>query len=216
MTIGEGVRTARIKKGYTQEELAKRLGYQSRSSVNKIEAGRDIPRAMLGKLAEVLDVSPAYLMGWDSAPTSDSPTSAQLSAHDSNISPIRLKRFPLLGKIACGKPLFATDNPESYVMADMDIQADFCLRANGDSMTGARIHDGDIVFIREMPMVENGDIAAVMIDNEATLKRVFYYPETGKLILNPENPAFEPLVYIGEELNDIRILGKAVYLMSAL
>ena len=122
MTIGERVRTARIKKGYTQEELAKRLGYQSRSSVNKIEAGRDIPRAMLGKLAEVLDVSPAYLMGWDSAPTSDSPTSAQLSAHDSNISPIRLKRFPLLGKIACGKPLFATDNhlpPSSQHSADI-------------------------------------------------------------------------------------------------
>lgn len=67
-----------------------------------------------------------------------------------------------------------------------------------------------------MPMVKNGDIAAVIIDNEATLKRVYYYPEKNKLVLNPENPAFEPLVYINEELDTIRILGKAVYFMSAI
>lgn len=133
-----------------------------------------------------------------------------------NIRPVKLKRFPLLGEIACGEPIFADEDRESFVMADMDIRADFCLRAKGDSMTGARIYDGDIVFIKEMPMVDNGDIAAVIIDDEATLKRVYYFPENGKLILNPENPAFEPLVYVGEELNEIRILGKAVYFMSAL
>ena len=83
-------------------------------------------------------------------------------------------------------------------------------------MIGARIYDGDIVFIREMPIVENGEIAAVIIDDEATLKRVYYYPSQGKLVLTPENPAYEPLVYVGDELNQIRILGKAVYFMSAL
>jgi repressor LexA len=81
-------------------------------------------------------------------------------------------------------------------------------------MIGARIYNGDIVFIKEMPIVENGDIAAVIIEEEATLKRVYYYPDKGKLVLNPENPAYEPLVYIGDELNYIRILGKAVYFMS--
>lgn len=86
----------------------------------------------------------------------------------------------------------------------------------GRDQTGKRIYDGDIVFIREMPLVENGDIAAVIIDDEATLKRVYYYPDQAKLILNPENPAFEPLVFLGDELNEIRILGKAVYFMSAL
>ena len=94
--------------------------------------------------------------------------------------------------------------------------ADFCLKAKGDSMINARIFDGDIVFIKQMPMVENGEIAAVIIDNEATLKRVYYYPEKHKLILNPENPAYEPLVYINEELDTIRILGKAVCFMSSL
>ena len=83
-------------------------------------------------------------------------------------------------------------------------------------MINARIFDGDIVFIKQMPMVENGEVAAVIIDNEATLKRVYYYPEKHKLILNPENPAYEPLVYINEELDTIRILGKAVCFMSSL
>ena len=115
-----------------------------------------------------------------------------------------------------GEPIYADEDKESYVMADMDINADFCLTAKGDSMINARINDGDIVFIRKMPMVNNGDIAAVIIDDEATLKRVYYYPEKNKLILSPENPEYEPLVYINEELNDIRILGKAVYFMSAL
>lgn len=213
MTMGERVKAARIKKGYTQEELAYKLGYKSRSSVNKIEKERDIPRSMIVKLAEILDVTPAYLMGWDSPQQDD--LEVLMSKYD-NIRPVKLKRFPLLGEIACGEPIFADEDRENFIMADMDIRADFCLQAKGDSMTGARIHDGDIVFIREMSMVENGDIAAVSIDDEATLKRVYYYPEKGKLILNPENPAFEPLVYVGEELNEIRILGKAVYFMSAL
>lgn len=215
MTDGDRVKSARLKKGYTQEELAQKLGYKSRSSVNKIETKRDIPRSMIVKLAEILDVTPSYLMGWDEDIPVKDELESLMSQHN-NIKPVKLKRFPLLGEIACGKPVFADEDKESYVMADLDIHADFCLLAKGDSMTGARIFDGDIVFIKEMPLVENGEIAAVIIDNEATLKRVYYYPENGKLILNPENPAFEPLVYVGDELNDIRILGKAVYFMSAL
>ena len=101
-------------------------------------------------------------------------------------------------------------------MADMDIRADFCLTAKGDSMINARINDGDIVFIRQMPMVENGGIAAVIIDNEATLKRWYYYKDDNKLMLVAENPKYEPLIYMNEELNTIRCLGKAVYFMSAL
>ena len=81
-------------------------------------------------------------------------------------------------------------------------------------MINARILDGDIVFIREQPMVENGEIAAVIIDDEATLKRVYYYQDEGKLVLQAENPSFAPLVYVGEELNTIRILGKAVAFQS--
>lgn len=219
MTVGEKIKEARLKKGYSQAELAKLLGYKSRSSINKIEVdGRDVPRSSIVKFAKVLGVTPSYLMGWedeDEITTNNQKYENILEKYD-NIKPIRLKKFPMLGKIACGEPIFADDDKESYIMADMDIQADFCLTAKGDSMINARINDGDIVFIRQMSMVENGDIAAVIIDDEATLKRVYYYPEKNKLILNPENPAFDPLVYINEELNEIRILGKAVYFMSAL
>lgn len=217
MTVGEKIREARIKKGLTQSELAQLLGYKSRSSINKIEVeGRDIPRSSIVKFAKVLGVTPSYLMGWEDDDAKKANDDTDIFSQFNNIKPIRLKKFPMLGEIACGEPIFADEDKESYIMADMDIKADFCLTAKGDSMINARINDGDIVFIRQMPMVENGDIAAVIINDEATLKRVYYYPEKDKLILNPENPAFDPLVYINEELNEIRILGKAVYFMSAL
>lgn len=217
MTIGDRVKLLRVSKGWTQDELAKKLGYKSKSSVAHIENGRDIPRSMIVTLADILDTTPSYLMGWDDEKKEQATDdlSTLMSQYD-NIKPIRLKRFPMLGEIACGEPIWADEDRESFVMADMDINADFCLTAKGDSMINARIHHGDVVFIKQMPIVENGEIAAVIIDNEATLKRFYYYPEKNKLVLNPENPTFEPLVYMGEELNDIRVLGKAVYFMSAL
>lgn len=131
-----------------------------------------------------------------------------------NIFPITRKAFPLLGEIACGEPIYADESRESYIMAGTAVNADFCLRARGDSMTGARILDGDIVFIKKMPVVENGSIAAVIVGDEATLKRVYYYPQQKKLVLNAENPKYEPFVYVGEELDSVRILGKAVAFQS--
>lgn len=130
------------------------------------------------------------------------------------IFPLESRRFPMLGEFACGKPMMAYEDLESYVISGTDLHADFCLRARGDSMIGARIMDGDIVFIRSADMVSNGEIAAVVIDNEATLKRVYYYPEEQKLILTPENPKYPPLVYIGNQLAEIRILGQAIAFQS--
>lgn len=114
--------------------------------------------------------------------------------------------------IAAGQPIFAEEHFESYVEAGANIRADFCLRVKGDSMINARICDEDIVFIRKQPDVNDGEIAAVLIDNEATLKRV--YKKKGEIILVAENPAYKPLVYKGEELNEIRILGKAIAFQS--
>lgn len=180
----------------------------------KVEPGQH----KLSILGLALNVNEAWLMGYDVPQMRDysfgTETVEELSSKYDSIKPIKLKRFPMLGEIACGEPIFADEDREHYIMADMDIDADFCLTAKGDSMINARIFNGDIVFIKEMPIVENGDIAAVIIDNEATLKRVYYYPDQGKLVLNPENSAYDPLVYIKDELNHIRILGKAVYFMS--
>lgn len=216
MTMGDRIRKARLEKGLSQAELAELLGYKSRSSINKIEVeGRDIPRSSIVKFAQVLGVTPSYLMGWEEETSEPDALEVLMEKYD-NIKPVKLKRFPLLGEIACGEPIFADEDRESCVMADMDINADFCLTAKGDSMINARINDGDIVFIKEMPVVNNGDIAAVIIDDDATLKRVYYYPEDNTIQLIAENPKFKPLIYKNEELNQIRILGKAVYFMSAL
>lgn len=213
MTIGERIRERRKELGLSVDELAERLN-KNRATIYRYESNdiEKLPTTVLEPLANALGVTPAYLMGWEDKPEK-SEFSELMEKYD-NIKPIKLKRFPMLGEIACGQPIFADEDREHYIMADMDIDADFCLTAKGDSMINARIFNGDIVFIKEMPIVENGDIAAVIIDNEATLKRVYYYPEQGKLILNPENPTHAPLVYVGEELNTIRILGRAVYFMS--
>lgn len=211
--LGNLIKERRIELGMTQDELAEKTGYKTRSSINKIEKGlNDLPRNKIELFAKALNVPQAYFLNDESTEM----TIEDLCEKYSNIRPIHMKRFPLLGEIACGEPIFADEDKSSYVMADMDITADFCLRAKGDSMINARINDGDLVFIKEMPMVNNGDIAAVIIDDEATLKKVYYYPEKSRLVLFPENPRYEPFVYTGEELNSIRILGKAVYFMSSL
>lgn len=215
MTIGERIKNRRKELGLTVDELAQRLG-KNRATVYRYESNdiEKLPTTVLEPLAKALDVTPAYLMGWEEQAKKADDLSELMQKYD-NIKPIKLKRFPMLGEIACGKPIFADEDREHYIMADMDIDADFCLTAKGDSMINARIYNGDIVFIKEMPIVENGDIAAVIIEDEATLKRVYYYPDDNMLQLVAENPKYKPLVYQGPELDTIRILGRAVYFMSA-
>lgn len=204
--FGKKIRLRRTELGMTQDELAKVAGYTSRSSINKIEMGLvNLPQSKIELIAKALMVPPTYLLGWESP---------QPKFDFANISPIQTQRIPMLGDIACGKPIFASEERESYVQAGMNIKADFCLTARGDSMIGARIHDGDIVFCRSQSMVDNGEIAAVIIGDEATLKRVYYYPEKKKLVLQAENSKYEPFVYIGSELDEITILGKAIAFQS--
>ena len=216
MTIGERIKQRRKELGLSVDELADKLG-KNRATIYRYESNEieKLPTTVLEPLADVLGVSPGFLMGWEDESSEPDALEVLMEKYD-NIKPVKLKRFPLLGEIACGEPIFADEDRESYVMADMDINADFCLTAKGDSMINARINDGDIVFIKEMPMVDNGDIAAVIIDDDATLKRVYYYPEDNTIQLIAENPKFKPLIYKNEELDQIRILGKAVYFMSAL
>ena len=169
-------------------------------------------------LAAVLGVSEAWLLGKDvpmlpaSAPARDT----DALPFPENLAPLYLQRYPVLGEIACGLPILAVEDTEGAYVTAADTTADFCLTAKGDSMIGARIFDGDEVFIQQTDVVENGEIAAVVVEGEATLKRVYYYPEEQKLVLNPENPAYEPLVFTGPELDTIHILGRAVAFQSKL
>lgn len=130
------------------------------------------------------------------------------------IEKVSRKRFRMLGDIACGKPIYAEEHFETYVEASASIKADFCVTARGDSMINARIFDGDVVFIRKQPDVENGEIAAVVIGDTVTLKRVYKYPN--RLELRPENPTHRVQNYEGEELENVRIIGKAVAFQSML
>lgn len=190
--------------GYSQYSFADAFGV-AQSTVGNWEAGTREPNfKTIQKLASFFNVSVDYLLGREGE-MSDSDL-----MHVDNIFPIHRKRFPLLGEISCGHPIYAEEEHESYIEAGTDIHADFCLRAKGDSMIGARIMDGDIVFIKSSPIVENGSIAAVIIDDEATLKRVYYYPDQKVIRLQAENPAFKTMEFYGEELNSVRILGKAI------
>lgn len=214
----------RTERRLSQQNLADQLGF-SKSSVNMYERGEREPGLeSMETIADYFNVDLDYLMGRSDIPNRNDwlksinksvvvePSQPQMKFD--NIIPISIKRFPLLGDIACGKPIMANEEKELYVEAGANIDADFCLKAKGDSMIGARIYDGDIVFIRKQEMVNNGEIAAVIIDDEATLKRVNYYPEKNLLILKAENSNYEDLVYTGEQLDHIIILGKAVAFQS--
>lgn len=203
------LRELRKERGLTLDALAELVG-TSKQTVQRYETGiiSNIPKERVEALAAALGVTPAGLMGWGDEDSAPAPF------YYKNMARVSIKRLPVLGAIACGNPILATESHESFVTADGTLDADFCLYAQGDSMTGARIYDGDIVFIRSQSSVDNGEIAAVIINDEATLKRVYYYPEDGKLILSPENPRYAPLVYIGEELESIKIIGKAVAFQS--
>lgn len=285
MTIGDRIRTSRLQAGLTQEDLAKASG-TSKQTIYKYEMNivTNIPSDRIESIAQLLNVSPAYLMGWENPKSKvvkkmnikdlikdkrieknltmkelaelvgvseatisrwesgevanmkrtsiialskilGITPSAFISGFDdpepqtsiyekyTNILPITTKKIPLLGEIACGEPIYADQDLKSYVEVGANIHADFALRAKGDSMIGARINDGDLVFIRKQPMVANGEIAAVIIDDEATLKRIYY--QTGEhLVLQAENPAYQPLVYENCDLDQIHILGKAIAFQS--
>lgn len=211
-TIGSRIRNRREELGLSQDELGKRLGYKSRSSINKIELDqRNLTQSKIKAIAEALETTPAYIMGWDEP---DQKLDKENLKFFDNLFPIETKKFPLIGNIACGKPILADEQFEAYIEAGANIKADFCLRAKGDSMIGARIYDGDIVFIRKQEMVDDGEIAAVLIDDEATLKRVYYDQESNVIQLFAENPQYKTMRFAREELDHIRILGKAVALQT--
>ena len=202
-SMSDKIKELRISQNLTLEQVGDVVGF-GKSTVRKWETGMiaNMRRDKIALLAQALHTTPEYLMGWS--------TDIEVN----NLFKIETKKFPLLGNIACGEPIFADQEFEAYVEAGANIRADFCLKAKGDSMIGARIYDGDIVFIRKQDMVDDGEIAAVLIDDEATLKRVYYDREAGVLSLFAENPQYRTMRFSGSALKTIRILGKAVAFQS--
>lgn len=191
-------------RGITQAELAAYMEV-SNTTVNNWVKGYKVPRMdKVDKLCSFFKIKRSELLEQSPAPA--------LGDLPANVFPIQTKKVPLLGTIAAGVPIYADENFDGYRECTEDIDADFCLKIQGDSMIGARINDGDIVFIKKQPDVDNGEIAAVLIEDEATLKRV--YKEKDSLILQAENPKYAPIVYTAESYVECRILGKAVAFQS--
>lgn len=187
--------------GLTLAQIAEMMGV-SEATVQRWESGniKSVRYEKMDKLAEILRVNPAAFMGWDD--------SADLPI---NVESIRaMRKVPLVGQIACGTPILAEQNIEDYIDLPHHIRADYALTCKGDSMIGAGVHDGDVVYIRKQAQVDNGQIAAVLVgDDDATLKR-FYYDGKATVTLTAENPAVPPMVFAGEDVGRIRVIGVAV------
>lgn len=207
------IKTLRIEKGKSMAQVARELNLPYTTYVNYEKEEREPNSELLIQLANYFDCSTDYLIG-----RSDNRTGTIKGVNImtiDNIIPLpKFKEIPLVGEIACGEPILAEENISEYIKAPDNTEATFALTCKGDSMINARIMDGDIVYIKQQSQVVNGEIAAVLIDCEATLKRVYYYPEKNMLILKPENSAYEDLIFVNEELNNIHIIGKAVAFTS--
>lgn len=198
MTLGERIKSLREKKGMTQLELAQRLGYKSKSSVTHIENGRDIPRAMVVTLAEILDTTPAYLMGWED----DKPNAAPLAEN-------KIYQIPVFSSVSAGFGAYACSDIVTYMPLFIEHEADvpdmLCIKVTGDSMY-PKIEDGDIIIVRKQDSVDSGSIAVVLVDNEeGFVKKVVYDQET--IELHSINPEYAPKIFKGAEVLRVRVVG---------
>lgn len=188
--------------GLTQKDVADMVGV-AEATVSRWESGAiaNMRRDRINLYAKALKTTPTFIM-----------TGMDLDASEptipSGFQPTpELSRVPRVGRIACGDPITAEENIDGYDDVPANWHGDFTLLCEGDSML-PRIQHGDIVAIHKQPTVENGEIAAVRVGNEATLKRVFVFAD--HIELRAENPEYPTIIRIGEEMNDVVIEGKAV------
>lgn len=218
--FNEQLKMLRREAGISQQEFANRIGI-SKSSVNMYERGEREPGfETLETIADYFHVDMDFLLGKSEhrnkfAWLNDLDDSKESFTLPQNIMPIpKMKKVPLIGTIACGTPILAVEDATEFINAPETMDIDFALECKGDSMINARIFPGDIVYIKRQPVVENGEIAAVLIGEEATLKKVYYTPGANRIVLQACNPMYSDMVYTDAQLNEIKILGKAVWFMS--
>lgn len=203
--VGERIATRRKQLGLTLEDIAQEIGV-AKSTIQRYERGtiETIKLPVIEAIANIMSVDPAWICG----KTDNMGSEKQLPANLIQLTP--MAKVPLIGRIACGTPILAEENIEEYIDLPKHIYADFALECKGDSMVGAGIRDGDVVYIRSQPKVENGQIAAVLVDDdEATLKRFYFDGQTVQLVA--ENAKYAPMVFVEEDINrHIRVIGRAV------
>ena len=184
--------THEMSKRFPESKLSKPMVSRYENNVHKPQRF-----SLVQEIAEFYGVTTDFLMG----KTDD--------RYEKLDGMIPFKKIPLLGIITAGVPILAQENIEGYEYVPESMKVDFCLRIKGDSMINARIIDGDLVFIRQQSDVENGEIAAVLVDGEnATLKRV--HKGTGTVTLHSENPKYPDQVFTRRDMRQVSIIGKAV------
>ena len=201
MSIAENIKRIRTEHGLSQAELGKIAGVSDKA-VSTWELGIKTPRmGAVEKMANYFGIAKSTIVD-------DVQSTSATSAVPPGFQPMpEMDMVPLVGRIACGTPITAEQNVERIVCVPSKWRSTFTLTCKGDSME-PRIHDGDLVAIRKQPEVENGEIAAVRIGEEATLKHVYLHENF--IELRPENPAFNSIILSREDMNDVVIEGKAV------
>ena len=188
-----------------------RLG---RNDLSQYVSGKVTPgQEKLTILGLALGVTETWLMGYDVPMERDNNEKINSLPHH-DFKPVSKRKYKYLGEIACGEPIFADEQYETYIELDSDIHADFVLRAKGDSMINAGIHDGDLLLIRQQNDIDNGDIAVVAVNgDDATLKRV--KKQKNAIILQPENPTCETMIFVGKDMEKISIRGRLMQLRKS-
>lgn len=200
----------RLELGLTLEQVGDYVGV-GKSTVRRWETGdiQNMRRDKIQALSEILKIDPTIIVGI----IAEEPESDLDIFSIPGILPMpKMKKVPRLGAIACGKPALAIEEADEFDEAPADLDCDFSLVCKGDSMINARIYDGDIVYVRSQSDVDSGQIAVVLIDDEALLKRVHKHP--GEIVLAPENPAYRSIIITGPQQGEVRILGLAVWFRS--
>lgn len=215
MTLGEIIKSYRSEHQISMDTFAERSGI-SKAYISLLEKNKHpkTGKPIVPSLSIIKQAADCMSIDFDKLIKlidGDVDISSNIPAYE-NISPITTKTYPLFDGIAAGEPVLMPDGVTLYVDAATDIQADYVLKVHGDSMVNARINDGDYVFIRQQPLVENGEIAAVAIGDEVTLKRFYRYGDT--VVLRAENPKYKEMTFSGQELENVKVLGKAVAFQS--
>lgn len=207
MDLRDVLAKLKTENGLTTDQLSQLSGVP-KGTLNKLLNGetRNPTGSTLKKIADALNCPVELLYARDEHV-------GRTLRNAEDVLPIHRRAIPLLGEIAAGVPIYADEETE-LILCDDSLRCDFALRVRGDSMIGARIHDGDLVFIRSQDDVDDGEIAAVVLNDEATLKRV-YHIKNGLQLLS-ENPRYAPMIFTLDECDSIRILGKAIGFQSRL
>ena len=214
LELYRNIKRIREEKGMSQDELARLVGFKSRSSINKIEMGvNDITQSKLIAIANALHVSPGELMGEDKEVASP----ADLSARLPDMVPIdaRTFRVPIVGRVAAGRPIVADEEIVGYEYIDNKYSKDgheyFGLRIVGKSMEPT-IMDGDIVIVRRQSYVENGEIAIVLIDGEEATAKEVKESADGITLIGHNTAVYTPHFYSAQEVKNlpVQIIGRVV------